>query len=179
MAVAFLSFIQGRNERFDAIDGYFIAVTLRCFARFRLRKNIMADRFDLGRFVKAQDRVYDQVLAELRAGRKRSHWMWFIFPQVKGLGTSAMAERFAISGREEAAAYLAHPLLGPRLRECTRLVIGAPNRSIETILGHPDDLKFRSSMTLFAETVANNADFVAALDRFFGGALDPLTLERL
>jgi uncharacterized protein (DUF1810 family) len=139
----------------------------------------MDDSFDLARFVKAQDSVYAQVLAELRDGRKRSHWMWFIFPQIKGLGTSPMAERFAISGREEAAAYLAHPLLGPRLRQCTKLVIAAPQRSIETILGHPDDLKFRSSMTLFAKIAADNADFAAALDKFYDGAFDPLTLERL
>ena len=139
----------------------------------------MDDRFDLERFVRAQDTVYAQVMAELRAGRKRSHWIWFIFPQIKGLGTSAMAERFAISGSEEAAAYLAHPLLGPRLHECTKLVIAAPDGSIESILGYPDDLKFRSSMTLFAKTAADNADFVAALDKFYAGALDPLTLERL
>ena len=139
----------------------------------------MDDSFDLGRFVKAQDSVYAQVLSELRAGRKRSHWMWFIFPQIKGLGTSAMAERFAISGREEAVAYLAHPLLGPRLRECTKLVTAAPQRSIEAILGHPDDLKFRSSMTLFAKAAADNADFIAALDKFYDGAFDPLTIQRL
>lgn len=139
----------------------------------------MEDHFDLARFVTAQDEVYVQVLAELRAGRKRTHWMWFVFPQIKGLGGSPMAQRFAISGREEAAAYLAHPLLGPRLHECTKLVVAAPNQSIESILGHPDDLKFRSSMTLFARTAADNANFVAALDKFYGGELDPLTLERL
>jgi uncharacterized protein (DUF1810 family) len=139
----------------------------------------MDDRFDLARFVKAQDDVYAQVLAELRAGRKRSHWIWFIFPQIDGLGSSPMAKRFAISGREEAVAYLAHPLLGPRLRECTKLVIGAPERSIESILGHPDNLKFCSSMTLFAKTAADGEDFVAAIDKFYGGAFDSLTLERL
>jgi uncharacterized protein (DUF1810 family) len=139
----------------------------------------MDDRFDLARFITAQDSVYAQVLAELRAGRKRSHWMWFIFPQIKGLGNSPMAERFGISGRQEAAAYLAHPLLGPRLHECTKLVTAAAERSIERILGHPDDLKFRSSMTLFAKVASDNADFVAALDKFYGGVLDPLTLERL
>jgi uncharacterized protein (DUF1810 family) len=139
----------------------------------------MDDRFDLARFVKAQEGVYPQVLAQLRAARKESHWMWFIFPQIQGLGASPMAQRFAISGREEAVAYLAHPLLGPRLRECTRLVTGAPDRSIESIMGHPDDLKFRSSMTLFAKVAAENTDFTAALDRFYGGAFDPLTLARL
>jgi len=139
----------------------------------------MDDPFDLARFVRAQDGVYAQVLAELRDGRKRSHWMWFIFPQIEGLGTSPMAKRFAISGRDEAAAYLQHPLLGPRLRECTKLLIATPDRSIESILGYPDDLKFHSSMTLFARTAADNTDFVAALDKFYQGALDRLTLERL
>jgi uncharacterized protein (DUF1810 family) len=139
----------------------------------------MHDPFDLARFVEAQDGVYAKVLVELRAGRKLSHWMWFIFPQIEGLGSSPMAQRFAISGREEATAYLAHPLLGPRLHECTKLVTGSQNRSIVSILGHPDDLKFRSSMTLFAKTAADNEDFVAALDKFYGGAFDPLTLERL
>ncbi len=139
----------------------------------------MDDPFDLARFVEAQDNVYAQVLNELRAGRKRSHWMWFIFPQIDGLGASPMAKKFAISGREEAEAYLQHPLLGPRLRECTKLVIAAPQRSIESILGRPDDLKFRSSMTLFATVASDNADFVAALDKFYEGSFDPLTLERL
>jgi len=139
----------------------------------------MDDPFDLARFVEAQDSVYAQVLNELRAGRKRSHWMWFIFPQIDGLGASPMAKKFAISGREEAEAYLLHPLLGPRLRECTKLLIAAPQRSIESILGRPDDLKFRSSMTLFAKVATDNADFVAALDKFYEGSFDPLTLERL
>jgi uncharacterized protein (DUF1810 family) len=139
----------------------------------------MDDPFDLARFVEAQDSVYAQVLNELRAGRKRSHWMWFIFPQIDGLGASPMAKKFAISGREEAEAYLQHPLLGPRLRECTKLVIAAPQRSIESILGRPDDLKFRSSMTLFAKVATDNADFVAALDKFYEGSFDPLTLDRL
>lgn len=139
----------------------------------------MDDPFDLQRFVDAQAPIYAQVLAELRAGRKRSHWMWFIFPQIRGLGTSPMTTKYAISSREEAAAYLHHPLLGPRLRECTRLVVDAPERSIENILGYPDDLKFRSSMTLFAQAAADNKDFIAALNKFYGGAFDPLTLERL
>jgi uncharacterized protein (DUF1810 family) len=139
----------------------------------------MHDPFNLARFVEAQDGVYARVLAELRAGHKRTHWMWFIFPQLKGLGASPMANRFAISGRGEATAYLAHQVLGPRLRECTKILIAAPHGSIESILGHPDNLKFRSSMTLFANAAADNADFVAALDKFFGGGFDPLTLERL
>lgn len=139
----------------------------------------MDDPFDLARFVEAQDSVYAQVLNELRAGRKRSHWMWFIFPQIDGLGASPMAKKFALSGREEAEAYLRHPLLGPRLRECTKLLIAAPQRSIESILGRPDDLKFRSSMTLFATVASDNADFVAALDKFYEGSFDLLTLDRL
>jgi uncharacterized protein (DUF1810 family) len=139
----------------------------------------MDDPFDLARFVDAQDCVYAHVLNELKAGRKRSHWMWFIFPQIAGLGASPMARKFAISGRKEAEAYLAHPVLGPRLRECTKLLIATPETSIESILGYPDDLKFRSSMTLFAKTAADNADFMAALDKFYGGAFDPATLERL
>lgn len=139
----------------------------------------MDDPFDLARFVDAQESVYPQVLNELKAGHKRSHWMWFIFPQIEGLGASPMARKFAISGREEAEAYLAHPVLGPRLRECTKLLLAAPHHSIESILGYPDDLKFRSSMTLFAKTAAGNTDFTAALDKFYGGAFDLATLKRL
>jgi uncharacterized protein (DUF1810 family) len=139
----------------------------------------MDDRFDLARFVKAQEGVYTRVVTELRAGRKESHWMWFIFPQIKGLGTSAMAERFAISGRDEAAAYLAHPLLGPRLHECTKLVIAAPDGSIESILGYPDDLKFRSSMTLFANVTPDNEVFLKALQKYFRGEKDQATLDRM
>ena len=101
------------------------------------------DPFDLARFTSAQEAVYDRALAEIRGGDKRSHWMWFIFPQIAGLGFSAMAQRYAISSREEAAAYLAHDILGPRLGECTRLVLGIEGRTIRTILGSPDDLKFR------------------------------------
>jgi uncharacterized protein (DUF1810 family) len=139
----------------------------------------MDDPYDLQRFVDAQVLVYQRVLAELRQGRKQSHWMWFIFPQIKGLGSSVMANKFAIASRAEAQAYLEHPILGPRLRECTRLVTGVPNRSIAEILGYPDDLKFRSSMTLFASVATDNKDFTAALDKFYGGKADPATLERL
>jgi uncharacterized protein (DUF1810 family) len=138
-----------------------------------------ADPFDLQRFVDAQAPVYDRVLSELREGRKRSHWMWFVFPQIAGLGSSPAAQRYAIASRNEAAAYLDHPLLGPRLRECTRLVNGIKGRSIHDILGSPDDIKFRSSMTLFAEATRNNGDFRAALDKYFGGEPDPATLARL
>ncbi len=139
----------------------------------------MDDPFDLERFVDAQAPVYQRIVAELRQGRKESHWMWFIFPQIKGLGSSAMANKFAIGSRAEAQAYLDHPVLGPRLRECTRLVTNAQDRTIEDILGYPDDLKFRSSMTLFAAVAADNKDFTAALDKFYGGKADPATLERL
>ncbi len=121
----------------------------------------------------------DQVRAELRAGRKQSHWMWFVFPQLRGLGSSPMAERYGISSREEAGAYLAHPVLGPRLRECTELVNAVQDASIESILGYPDDLKFRSSMTLFSAVTNDNGVFRAALEKFFNGEPDPKTLARL
>jgi uncharacterized protein (DUF1810 family) len=137
------------------------------------------DPFDLQRFLDAQAPVYERVVAELRHGQKQSHWMWFVFPQIKGLGSSAMARRFAISSRAEAEAYLDHPLLGPRLRECTRLVVAVQGRTIDAILGYPDDLKFRSSMTLFASVAPDENDFVEALDKFYGGAMDRATLERL
>jgi uncharacterized protein (DUF1810 family) len=137
------------------------------------------DIYDLQRFVDAQAPVYERVLAELRSGRKASHWMWFIFPQIKGLGSSPMANKFAIASRAEAQAYLDHPILAARLRECTRLVNSVPERSIEEILGYPDDLKFRSSMTLFATVAADNKDFTDALDKFYGGKADPATLKRL
>jgi uncharacterized protein (DUF1810 family) len=134
---------------------------------------------NLERFVQAQTPVIEQVLQELRAGRKASHWMWFVFPQIEGLGRSPMAQRFALASREEAAAYLDHPVLGPRLRECTRLVNEVEGRDIEEILGYPDNLKFHSSMTLFAHATADDRLFVDALRKYFGGAYDPLTLDRL
>ena len=139
----------------------------------------MDDPFNLQRFVDAQAPVYARVVAELRGGQKQSHWMWFIFPQIKGLGSSPTAQKFAISSRVEAAAYLAHPVLGPRLRECTRLVVAIERSSIDAILGYPDDLKFRSSMTLFASVIPDNADFTAALDKYYGGEMDAATLARL
>ena len=139
----------------------------------------MNDPFDLQRFVDAQAPVYRRVVAELRHGQKQSHWMWFIFPQIEGLGSSPMAQRFAIASRAEAVAYLDHPLLGPRLHECTRLVIAVEGRAIDAILGYPDDLKFRSSMTLFASVAEDPTDFVAALDKFYGGEMDRATLARL
>jgi uncharacterized protein (DUF1810 family) len=138
-----------------------------------------ADPFDLQRFVDAQETVYDTVVDELRAGRKRSHWIWFVFPQLRGLGRSSTAQHFGIASREEAVAYLAHELLGPRLRECTRLVLAIEGRSIGEVFGSPDDLKVRSSMTLFARCSDDNADFLAVLEKFYDGAEDPATVERL
>jgi uncharacterized protein (DUF1810 family) len=138
-----------------------------------------ADPFDLRRFVDAQDGVYDSVLAELRNGAKRSHWIWFVFPQLRGLGRSPTAMRFGIASLDEARAYLAHSVLGPRLRECTRLVADIDGRSVDEIFGWPDNLKVRSSMTLFARATDDNADFRAVLDKFYGGEEDPATLEVL
>jgi len=137
-----------------------------------------SDPYGLQRFVDAQARVHDSVRAELREGCKRSHWMWFVFPQLEGLGGSPMARRYAIRSLAEARAYLAHPVLGARLLECTRLVNALRGRHIEDIFGYPDDLKFRSSMTLFAHAGGGD-EFQDALQRHFGGAADPLTLERL
>jgi uncharacterized protein (DUF1810 family) len=138
----------------------------------------MTDAFDLKRFVDAQAPVYPHVVTELRQGRKQSHWMWFIFPQLAGLGHSAMAQRYALSSRDEARAYLGHAILGPRLRECTALVNAVEGRTIRQILGSPDDLKFRSSMTLFA-TVSSEPEFAAAIGKFYGGTPDQETLDLL
>jgi uncharacterized protein (DUF1810 family) len=135
--------------------------------------------FDLDRFVAAQDPVWPAVLAELRAGAKRTHWMWFVFPQLAGLGRSPMAQAYAISSLEEACAYLAHPVLGPRLMEATRLVLAVEGRSLTAILGMPDDLKFRSSMTLFDRARPEEPLFRAALGKFGGGAADSATLALL
>jgi uncharacterized protein (DUF1810 family) len=133
---------------------------------------------DLERFVAAQDGVYAQALAELRRGAKRSHWMWFIFPQIAGLGQSAMARTYAIASAEEARAYLAHPVLGPRLIEATGAVTAAAG-SAEAILGGIDAVKLRSSMTLFAAVADDPTPYRAALERFFGGKDDPATLGLL
>ena len=135
--------------------------------------------YHLERFVEAQEDVFAEVLDELRAGRKRGHWMWFIFPQMKGLGRSAAAAYYGVGSLEEAAAYLRHPVLGPRLVECTQLVNEVEDRSIHEILGSPDDLKFRSSMTLFARAAEDDTVFRAALEKYFRGEPDPLTLELL
>ena len=137
------------------------------------------DPYDLKRFVTAQAGVYPQVCLELKAGRKRSHWMWFIFPQIRGLGSSPTAVRYAISAKEEARAYLQHPLLGPRLRECTRLTLEHEGTTVEAIFGYPDHLKFHSCMTLFALVPQGGVIFVEALDRWFGGEQDRGTLTQL
>ncbi len=155
--------------------------------------SVVNDRFDLQRFVTAQNPVYEEVRAELRNGRKRGHWIWFIFPQLRGLGHSQMATAFGIASRDEAEAYLNHPVLGARLSECTQLVNLVEERSITQILGYPDDLKFRSSMTLFARVASDNQVFPSgnqvfpsgnqafndALEKYFGGEGDPLTLARI
>jgi uncharacterized protein (DUF1810 family) len=139
----------------------------------------MEDAFDLARFLSAQAGVYPQVLAELGAGQKRSHWIWFIFPQMKGLGVSSHSQFYGIGSLEEAKAYWRHPVLGPRLEECTILVNQVQKQPIERILGSPDDLKFRSSMTLFSRAARDTAVFTQALDKYFGGKPDLLTLELL
>jgi|SRR5262245_61494350 len=138
-----------------------------------------ADTFNLQRFVEAQEPIYGRVSAELKSGRKQSHWMWFVFPQIAGLGHSPMAQRYAISSLDEAKAYLEHPILGPRLRECTRLVLAVQGRSAYEILGSPDDMKFRSCMTLFAHAAPDDPLFREALQKYFRGQEDPLTLQKL
>lgn len=138
-----------------------------------------ADPYNLLRFVRAQAPIYDQVLQELKAGMKMSHWMWFVFPQIRGLGHSPVSAEFAISGRAEAEAYLRHPVLGPRLKECTRLVLQLMGSTATDILGTPDDLKFRSSMTLFAQVSPDDDIFQRALQKYFAGEPDRLTLDRL
>ena len=139
----------------------------------------MEDQFDLQRFVAAQEGEIDDVRVELRKGDKTGHWMWFIFPQVRGLGRGSMAHRYGIASRDEAAAYLKHPVLGPRLVECTELVNAVEGKSIESILGGIDAMKFRSSMTLFAEVDPSASVFATALDKYFGGKRDHLTIGLL
>ena len=137
------------------------------------------DPFDLQRFVAAQEPRIADALAELRAGRKRTHWMWFVFPQLRGLGHSQMAWHFGIASRGEAAAFLAHPVLGPRLRECVELVLAVRGRTAHEIFGSPDDLKLCSCLTLFAEVAGGDSVFDRALRQYFGGQPDPATLDRL
>jgi uncharacterized protein (DUF1810 family) len=135
--------------------------------------------YDLERFVTAQEPVYETVLAELSAGRKQSHWMWFIFPQVEGLGRSDIAQRYAIGSSDEAAAYLAHPVLGRRLRQCAGLVAAQHDKDIHEIFDSPDDRKFQSSMTLFCDVAPHEAIFQACLDQFFDGRADIATIDFL
>jgi uncharacterized protein (DUF1810 family) len=139
----------------------------------------MDDVYNLKRFVAAQHPVYDRVIAELRAGQKQSHWMWFIFPQIAGLGHSDLAKKFAIPSLDEADAYLRHPVLGTRLRECSRLVADIGNPSVEQIFGTPDHMKFHSSMTLFAQATEENGIFRQCLDKYFAGEMDSHTLTHL
>jgi uncharacterized protein (DUF1810 family) len=138
----------------------------------------VSDSFDLQRFVDAQAAIYPRVVEELSRGRKQSHWMWFVFPQMAALGFSAMAQRFAIGSRAEAAAYLEHELLGPRLIECTRLVMAASEKPVSDILGSPDDMKFRSCMTLF-DAVSKQEIFAEAIAAFYPDGKDRATLEIL
>ena len=135
----------------------------------------MARDYNLQRFVDAQEQVIDSVLSELRQGRKYGHWIWFVFPQVKGLGHSANSEFYGIASVQEAAAYLQHPVLGPRLVECTELVNAVAGRSAEDIFGDIDAMKFRSSMTLFAKAAPGNQIFADTLNKYFAGESDPLT----
>jgi uncharacterized protein (DUF1810 family) len=135
--------------------------------------------FDLDRFLKAQEPVFETVLDELHAGAKQSHWMWFVFPQLRGLGRSPLAQRFGISGPEEARAYLVHPILGMRLRRCVEAVLGVPDRTLRQIFGSPDDIKFMSSMALFALADGSEPLFQEALDRYCSGVMDPKTIELL
>jgi uncharacterized protein (DUF1810 family) len=143
--------------------------------------NAMAsdDPFDLTRFLAAQDAIYFEALAELRNGKKQTHWMWFIFPQIEGLGTSPMAKRYAIRSREEARQYVLHPILGQRLRECTDALLALDEKPIDAILGFPDDLKLKSSMTLFASLADPGSLFHRVLNRYFCGEQDSKTIERL
>lgn len=137
------------------------------------------DPFDLARFLDAQAHHYDQALSEIRSGRKRSHWMWFIFPQFDGLGFSAMSQRYAIKSRAEAEAYLAHPILGPRLVESATAALAIEGRSVLDVFGSPDDMKLRSSATLFASVSPDGSVFSQLLDRHFHGEPDQLTLRLL
>ncbi|MFJ4397757.1 DUF1810 domain-containing protein [Pseudomonas sp. NPDC089396] len=139
----------------------------------------MPSDYDLERFVEAQNRVYDQVIQELQAGRKRSHWMWYMFPQLDGLGHSIMAERYALSGLDEARAYLGHPLLGPRLEACVTALVQHSDKSAREVLGSPDDLKLRSCLTLFSQVAPDNPLFQLALAQFYAGEPDLRTLALL
>lgn len=165
------------SPRYEAAHG--IRVRWEWDGYHPMVKSNSADPHGLQRFVDAQHPLYDNVISELRAGRKATHWIWFIFPQLRGLGRSPTAQHYGIASREEAVAYLEHEVLGPRLRECTQLVLAIEDRSAGEVFGSPDDLKLRSSMTLFARCTDENADFLGVLDKFYGGEPDPATVERL
>jgi uncharacterized protein (DUF1810 family) len=139
----------------------------------------MDEPFDLDRFVQAQAPMIERVQGELAAGRKTSHWMWFVFPQLKSLGRSSTARHYGLASLDEARAYWRHPVLGPRLQHCTTLVLAVPGRSAHEIFGSPDDLKFRSCCTLFERAAPEATVFAQALQRFYGGERDPLTLQAL
>jgi len=139
----------------------------------------MDDPYNLQRFVDAQQPVFAGVIEELKRGSKRGHWMWFIFPQLKGLGRTSQSNFFGIASLQEAAAYLQHPVLGPRLTQCTQLVNTVEGRSAEDVFGQIDAMKFRSSMTLFAQATPDNQIFIDALQKYFAGEFDPLTIEYL
>jgi uncharacterized protein (DUF1810 family) len=139
----------------------------------------LPDPYDLNRFVQAQQDVYEHALSEIRSGRKRSHWMWYIFPQIEGLGFSSMSRRYSIKSLDEARAYLDHPVLGPRLAECAEAALGVEGRSARDIFGSPDDLKLRSCATLFASVTPADSVFARLLDRFFEGNPDGKTLRQL
>ena len=148
-------------------------------ARDKSLANSGPDPFGLRRFVEAQDGVYDTVLTELRAGRKTGHWIWFVFPQLRGLGRSPTAQHYGITSLDEARAYLGHEVLGPRLRECAQLVARSERASAREMFGSPDDMKVRSSMTLFGRATDDDAVFRAVLAKFYGDEEDPLTVELL
>lgn len=139
----------------------------------------MSDPDLLARFVEAQEGVYERALAELKAGRKRSHWMWFIFPQLEGLGLSAMTQRYAIKTRAEAKAYLDHAILGPRLTSCVEALLNLEGRSADEIFGYPDEMKLRSCATLFAQVSSPGSIFHLLLEKYFNGEPDPKTLRLL
>jgi len=137
------------------------------------------DPYDLARFVEAQQRDYERALSEIHAGRKRSHWMWYVFPQIEGLGSSSTSRYYAIKGADEARAYLAHPILGPRLLECAEALLQLTGRSAHDIFGSPDDLKLRSCATLFASVSQEDSALHRVLDKYFAGERDEGTLQRL
>ena len=137
------------------------------------------DPFDLARFLKAQEAVYPAALSELKSGRKRTHWMWYIFPQIAGLGTSATSRHYAIQSLREAQSFLAHPVLGSRLRECAEAILAVEGRSASEIFGFPDDRKLQSSLTLFASAAGEDSIFTRLLEKYFGGTQDSETMRRL